>query len=107
MIAGWSQRLRARRERAAAARRPIPDDLWKRTLLRYPFLQRRCAADAAALHHLTSLFLDRKEFTMAGGLQLRDAMAVTIAAQAVQTAVPYSLSAIKNACRLRHALPTT
>ncbi len=65
------------------ARRPIPDDLWKRTLGRHAFLRRVEPTDAAELRRLTSLFLDRKEFTASGGLQLRDAMVVTIAAQAV------------------------
>jgi MtfA peptidase len=79
----WWQRLQARREDAAVARREIPPDLWKRTLVRYPFLRRRDAEDAAELKRLTSLFLDRKEFTAAGGLRLSDAMVVAIAAQAV------------------------
>lgn len=78
----WKQ-LQGRRERAAVQRRAIPDDLWKRTLVRYPFLQRRAADDAAELRRLTSLFLDRKEFSAAGGLKLGDAMVVAIAAQAV------------------------
>ena len=64
------------------ARRAIPDDLWKRTLVRYPFLRRRDAADLAELRRLTSLFLDRKEFSGADGLQVTDAMVVAIAAQA-------------------------
>jgi MtfA peptidase len=75
--------LRDRRDAAAVARRAIPDDLWKRTLIRYPFLQRHSSADAAELRRLTSLFLDRKEFSAAGGLRLNDAMVVAIAAQAV------------------------
>ena len=84
MVTGrWWQGLRAWREHAAVARRAIPDDLWKRTLVRYPFLRRRDAADAAELRRLTSLFLDRKEFSTAGGLRLSDAMVVAIAAQAV------------------------
>ncbi len=74
---------RAWREKKAVARRPIPDDLWKRTLVRYPFLQRRDAQDAALLRRLCSLFLDRKEFSAVGGLRLSDAMVVSIAAQAV------------------------
>ncbi len=82
MIAAWWRALQQRRERFAVSRRTIPDDLWKRTLVRYPFLQRRSAADAAELRRLTSLFLDRKEFTCTGGLRLTDAMAVAIAAQA-------------------------
>ena len=76
---GW----RARREQAAVERRAIPDDLWKRTLVRYPFLQRRETADREELRRLSSLFLDRKEFSAAGDLKLNDAMVVAIAAQAV------------------------
>lgn len=83
MIQGWWQRLQAHRQTAAVARRPIPDDLWKRTLGRYPFLRRVDPADAIELRRLTSLFLDRKEFSASGGLTLRDAMVVAIAAQAV------------------------
>lgn len=83
LLSRWWRSLRARREHAAVARRAIADDLWKRTLVRYPFLQRRDAADAAELRRLTSLFLDRKEFGAAGGLRLTDAMVVAIAAQAV------------------------
>jgi MtfA peptidase len=75
---GWQ----AARERSAVQRRAIPDDLWKRTLIRYPFLQRREPADAAELRRLTSLFLDRKEFDCTGGLKLTNALAVSIAAQA-------------------------
>ncbi len=71
------------REAAAVRRRPIPDDLWKRTLLRHPFLLRRSAQDMAELRRMTSLFLDRKEFSAVGGLRLTDMMAVTVAAQAV------------------------
>ncbi len=73
---------RTRREDAALRRRAIPDDLWKRTLVRYPFLRRRDPADAAQLRRLTSLFLDQKEFSAAGGLRLNNAMTVAIAAQA-------------------------
>ena len=83
MLARWWQHWQARREQAALARRPIADDLWKRTLVRYPFLQRRDPADAAELRRLTRLFLDRKEFSAGAGLHLTDAMVVAIAAQAV------------------------
>ncbi len=75
-------RWQARREDAAAARRPIRDDLWKRTLVRYPFLRRRDPADMAALRRMTSLFLDCKEFTALGGLRLTDDVVVAVAAQA-------------------------
>jgi MtfA peptidase len=79
----WKLSWQTQREQAALRRRAIPDDLWKRTLVRYPFLQRHQPSDAAELRRLTSLFLDRKEFNTAGGLRLTDAMAVAVAAQAV------------------------
>jgi Mlc titration factor MtfA (ptsG expression regulator) len=78
LIAAWRRRAETR----ALARRPIPDDLWKRTLARYPFLRRRHPDDARQLRRMTSLFLDRKEFSPAGGLVLRNDMVVAIAAQA-------------------------
>ena len=76
------RRWQARRDAAAVARRPIPDDLWKRTLVRYPFLRRREAADRAELRRLTSLFLDRKEFDAQPGVRLTDDVVVAVAAQA-------------------------
>ncbi len=79
---GWWQRLRQRSEQRAVARRAIPDALWQLTLARYPFLARRAAADLTELRRLSSLFLDRKEFSGAQGLQVSDDMAVAIAAQA-------------------------
>lgn len=82
MFAGWRQRWQARREAAAVARRPIADDLWKRTLVRYPFLRRRDPALAAELRRLTSLFLDRKEFDARPGVRLTNDVVVAIAAQA-------------------------
>lgn len=82
MLAAWRRRWQARREAAAVARRPIPDDLWKRTLVRYPFLRRRDPAAAAELRRLTSLFLDRKEFDARPGLRLTNDVVVAIAAQA-------------------------
>lgn len=82
MFKRWLDERQARREQAALARRAIPDDLWKRTLIRYPYLRRASAADNAELRRITSLLLDRKEFSTTGGLRLTDVMAVTIAAQA-------------------------
>ncbi len=81
-MSGWWQRLRRRSEQRAVERRSIPDELWQRTLARYPFLARRDAADLTELRRLSSLFLDRKEFAGAHGLQVSDDMAVAIAAQA-------------------------
>jgi MtfA peptidase len=83
VIARWLRTWRERSEARAVARRAIPEDLWKRTLGRYPFLRRHDPADAAELRRLASLFLDRKEFSTVGGLVLRDHIAVAIAAQAV------------------------
>jgi Mlc titration factor MtfA (ptsG expression regulator) len=93
MVGRWLQQWRARREAAAVQRRAIPDDLWKRTLVRYPFLRRRDEAAAAELRRLTSLFLDRKEFSAVGGLRLQDAMVVAIAAQAVLPVLRIGLQA--------------
>lgn len=76
------QRWQRWRESRVLARRAIPDALWQQTLADHPFLQRLGADDAAELRRLASLFLDGKEFTAAGGLELTDAMAVTVAAQA-------------------------
>jgi len=81
MWADLRRHWQARREAAALARRAIPDRLWRRTLKRFPFLP----ADEATqqrLRRMTSLFLDRKEFSGAHGLTVTDDMAVAIAAQA-------------------------
>lgn len=78
-IARW---WRHRREAAALARRPIPDDLWKRTLIRYPFLQRPDDPGATRLRRLCSLFLDIKEFTAVPPVRLTNDVVVSIAAQA-------------------------
>jgi Mlc titration factor MtfA (ptsG expression regulator) len=75
-------RVGAWRERRALERRAIPDDLWALTLARLPFLARLDAPDRAELRRLCSLFLDRKEFHGAGGLEVTDDMALMIAAQA-------------------------
>jgi len=93
MLARLQQRWRDWRESAAVARRPIPDDLWKRTLVRYPFLRQRSADDAAALRRMTSLFLDRKEFNAAHGLRLTDDVVVAVAAQACLPVLRLGLAA--------------
>lgn len=69
-----------RRRRAAPA---IPDALWDATLGAYPFLARRPEAELRRLRALSAQFLAGKEFHGAGGLEITDAMAVAIAAQAV------------------------
>jgi len=82
VIARWLARVRARREQRIVQRRAISDALWLETLASLPFLARRNADDLAQLRRLTSLFLDEKEFSGAGGLEVTDAMAVRIATQA-------------------------
>lgn len=93
MLRTWLRAWQRWREDAAVARRPIPDDLWKRTLVRYPFLRRRDDPQALRLRRLTALFLDRKEFQAVGGLKLTDAMVVAIAAQACLPILEMGLSA--------------
>lgn len=78
-MANWWQRWR---EARILRRRPIPDALWQATLARFPFLRRRSAADLQCLRELATLFLAQKEFSGVRGLQITDAMAVAIAAQA-------------------------
>lgn len=78
----WVSRWRQTREKAALERRAIADDLWKRTLIRYPFLRRSADPGGNELRRLASLFLDRKEFVAVGGLRLTNDVAVAVAAQA-------------------------
>jgi len=80
--AGLLARLGTWRERRALERRAIPDDLWRLTLARLPFVARLDESDQAELRRLCSLFLDRKEFHGVGGLEVTDDMALVIAAQA-------------------------
>lgn len=84
--------LRSRSEARALRRRAIPDELWQTTLARHPFLQRLDDRDRAELRRLSSLFLDRKEFTGAHGLVVDDAMAVAIAAQACLPVLRFGLA---------------
>jgi Mlc titration factor MtfA (ptsG expression regulator) len=68
----WWQRLRRRREERLLRERAIPETLWRLTLARYPFLSRHSAEDQDRLRRLATLFLDRKEFTGAGGFVVTD-----------------------------------
>ncbi len=64
---------------------PVPDisaELWLQTLARYPFLAALPLAQQAKLRALSALFLDRKQFHGAHGMEVSDAMAIDIAAQA-------------------------
>lgn len=76
------RRMASWREARALERHAIPDELWHRVLAAYPFLAARSQADQQALRRLCSLFLSRKEFHGAQGLEVTDEMALAIAAQA-------------------------
>ena len=80
MIGRWLKALRERRDARTIERRAIPDELWRLTLARFPFLARRGEAELARLRELATLFLARKEF--GGPMPVADDMAVAIAAQA-------------------------
>ena len=73
----------AQRVRATVA--PIPEisaELWLQTVRRHAFLGALPLPEQSKLRALSALFLQHKEFTGAHGLQVTDAMAVSIAAQA-------------------------
>ena len=83
-LASLWQRLRGRTAKPHTAHggRPIPDALWQSTLSEYGFLQALPADEQSRLRQLASHFLAQKEFHGAQGLEVTDAMAVAIAAQA-------------------------
>ncbi len=60
----------------------IPAELWLNTVRQYPFLAALSIEDQSKLRAISALFLQQKEFTGAHGMEVTDAMAVTIAAQA-------------------------
>lgn len=72
-LIGW---LRGTREPAE-----IPDALWQATLAALPFIAALDDDEKSRLRALCRDFLAQKEFASAGGLELTDAMCVSIAAQ--------------------------
>ena len=74
----WWLSLQRRWRRPA----PVPDALWQATLAAHGFLAALPAPDQARLRELCAHFLAEKEFHGAHGLQVTDAMALAIAAQA-------------------------
>ncbi len=60
---------------------PLPDVLWQQTLASLPFVERLDDEEKTRLRKLTEAFLAEKEFTSAGGLELTDAVCVSIATQ--------------------------
>jgi len=79
MLNTWWQSLRAR---LGLGPREIPERLWRDTLSQLPFIAALPDAPRQRLRRLAGLFLAQKEFHGAHGLQVTDAMAVSIAAQA-------------------------
>ncbi len=82
MAGAWLRRLLARVRRRVAPLPDIPAQLWLDTIAHYPFIARLPLHDLAKLRSLSALFLRAKQFTGAHGLQVTDAMALAIAAQA-------------------------
>ena len=60
----------------------IPDALWANAVAAYPFLSELEAPRQQRLRVLSAAFLQRKEFHGAHGLEVTDAMALCVAAQA-------------------------
>lgn len=81
-MTGWLQSLAAWWKRGRAGPDVIPVPLWRATLARHHFLHALPGAQQQALRLLVAHFLRDKQFSGAGGLELSDAMAVDIAAQA-------------------------
>lgn len=69
----------------------IPELLWQQVLAAYPFLWALNPGEQLRLRGLCSRFLAQKEFTGAHGLEVTDAMALAIAAQACLPVLHLSL----------------
>lgn len=83
-MSDWHQwTLSLRRWLPGAAGLPeIPDDLWQVTVSEHHFLEQLSAEELLRLRELCAHFLKRKEFSGANGLEITDAMAMTVAVQA-------------------------
>jgi MtfA peptidase len=88
----WRQTWRQRREDALIRKRPIPDDLWHFCVQRYPFVAARNDDELTRLRRLSTLFLNDKEFSGAGGMHVDDEVAVAVALQACLPILNLSLS---------------
>ena len=78
LLSAWARS----REQRLLQRHAIPEDLWRLTLARYPFVAARSDEDLQQLRRLCSLFLAEKEFHGAAGFLVSDEVAVAVAAQA-------------------------
>lgn len=79
---GWLGRLSQGLRRRLAPVPEIPAALWLQTMRRYPFIAALSLEEQARLRALSAQFLRAKQFTGAHGLEVTDAMALAIAAQA-------------------------
>ncbi len=75
---------------------PIPDDLWRRTVAGLPFLAALDATECQRLKELTEAFLNEKEFTAVGDLELNDEICVAIAAQGCLPILNLDLAAYRD-----------
>ncbi|MBK1679150.1 hypothetical protein CKO20_01970 [Rhodocyclus tenuis] len=71
----------------------VPEALWQETLATLPFLAALAADEQQRLRGLCEAILGEKEFTTAGGLELSDAICVSIAAQGCLPILNLGLSA--------------
>lgn len=78
-LSGW---LRQRLPGALGATPEIPEPLWQSTLRDYPFLGQLSPTEQLQLKALCAHFLRNKQFTGVQGLEITDAMALSVAAQA-------------------------
>ena len=76
---GW---LKDWRRRRTLARHRIDEPLWRAVLAQLPFLRGLSADEARRLRELAVLFLAEKQVSGARGLEVTDAMRVSIAVQA-------------------------
>lgn len=74
----------------------ISDPLWQETLTQLPFLASLSGDEKNRLRQLCQQFLQEKEFSAAGGLQLTDGMCLSIAAQGCLPILELGLAAYRN-----------
>src|SRR3569623_161131 len=69
----------------------IPDPMWRGCVARLPYLRRLPPADLQRLKNLSEILLDTHTLTGAGGFEVTDEIAVSIAAQACLPALNLTL----------------
>ncbi|MFT3850033.1 MAG: zinc-dependent peptidase [Propionivibrio sp.] len=82
--------------RGAKESSPLPNELWQTTFDALPFLARLGDEERLRLRALAEQFLAQKEFTSAGGLELTDAMCVSIAVQGCLPILNLGLGCYRN-----------